>query len=149
MNRNKGFTLIELVIVIVILGILAAYAVPKYMAIDREARIAVVQGLEGSVRAATDMCYAVANARALAGGAVVIDIGRGNNVEFTNGYPDATNNGIVAALADTSGFTVSFVANTAVFQKNGAPTPANCSVSYIYDGGATSTPAISSSTAGC
>jgi MSHA pilin protein MshA len=68
MNKNRGFTLIELIIVIVILGILAAYAVPKYMAIDRDARVAVVRGLEGSLRAATDMCHAVANARGLAGG---------------------------------------------------------------------------------
>jgi MSHA pilin protein MshA len=133
----------------VILGILAAYAVPKFMAIDREARIAVVQGLEGSLRTAADMSHGVANAQGLAVGAVSIDIGRGNIVTFTNGYPDASNAGIVSTLADVSGFSINVTATTVTFEKNGAPVPANCAVSYSYNGAATSTPAIVGTTSGC
>jgi hypothetical protein len=87
--------------------------------------------------------------KGIGGGAATIDVGRGNNVDFTNGYPDPDASGIVAALADTSGFSMTYTPDTVVFSKNGAPAAATCSVTYIYDGGASSTPAISNDTSGC
>ena len=63
--RNKGFTLIELVVVIVILGILAVVAAPKFMGLQREARIADLKGLEGSLKAANEMVYAKATMKGL------------------------------------------------------------------------------------
>jgi len=47
--KVSGFTLIELVVVITILGILAAFAVPKFIALDSQARTTVVNGLGGTV----------------------------------------------------------------------------------------------------
>ena len=61
MFRNKaqgGFTLIELVIVIVILGILAAVAIPKYEDMREEARTAALKGQLGSIRSALAIQYA-------------------------------------------------------------------------------------------
>ena len=51
MNRSRqgGFTLVELVVVIIVLGVLAAFAVPRFMGIDTQARIASVNSLAGTL----------------------------------------------------------------------------------------------------
>ena len=58
MKREKGFTLIELVMVIVILGILAAVAMPKYVNMQDEAKSAAAKGVIGTVRSAVAIQYA-------------------------------------------------------------------------------------------
>ena len=55
---SRGFTLIELVVVIVILGILSATAVPKFMDMQKDARAAVLMGMAGAVKSANSMVYA-------------------------------------------------------------------------------------------
>ncbi len=58
MQNEEGFTLIELVIVIVILGILAAAAIPKYVDMTNEARQSAVDGIAGSLNSASAVNYA-------------------------------------------------------------------------------------------
>jgi prepilin-type N-terminal cleavage/methylation domain-containing protein len=52
MKKSTGFTLIELVIVIVIIGILAAVAIPRYLDLSDEATTAAKAGMEGAVKSA-------------------------------------------------------------------------------------------------
>lgn len=105
-GNQRGFTLIELIIVIVVLGILAATAVPKYFDMRTDARVAAVQGLAGGVSGAA----AIAHAACLmdtAGCSVTaatdqVSLG-GTPVDLVYGYPAATAAGIEAALDYTAG----------------------------------------------
>jgi MSHA pilin protein MshA len=58
MLRRKGFTLIELVMVIVILGILAAVAIPKFFDLQATAKLSAEKGVVGSVRSGISTYYA-------------------------------------------------------------------------------------------
>ena len=57
-HMESGFTLIELVIVIVILGILASVAIPKYEDMREQARVATMKGQLGAIRSAIAIQYA-------------------------------------------------------------------------------------------
>jgi MSHA pilin protein MshA len=138
----KGFTLIELVVVITILGILAAFAIPRFTSLEVQARVAATQALGGSVRSAA----ALAHAQWLATGTAPATVSmEGQSITITNGYPDRAT--VNSALQDTTGFT--YTPATGVFTKTGAAAAANCSVTYTAPAAANTAPTIAVDTSNC
>ena len=139
--RVAGFTLIELVVVIALLGILAAFAIPRFVGLEREARTATVLGISGSIRSAATLAHSMSLAQGI--NPVLME---GNAINLTEGYPDASS--IAATLADLTGFsvTVNGAADQAIFSKNGAA--GNCQVAY-NDALVGNAPVISVDVSGC
>ena len=125
-TAQRGFTLIELVVVIVILGILAAFAVPRFMGLEDQARVAAVNAMAGSLRSAATMAHGVWEASGTP--AAITVPGAANTVTILNGYPTANARGVVLLLQDTSGFTVT--GGGTIYTPNGAKTSA-CQVTYV------------------
>jgi MSHA pilin protein MshA len=93
MKRQQGFTLIELVVVIIILGILAVTAAPKFINVQADARTATLNGVKAAMQGANSMIYSkaiLAGLNTATNQAVTVAPGVTVTTDF--GYLDASNN---------------------------------------------------------
>ncbi|UNP88315.1 prepilin-type N-terminal cleavage/methylation domain-containing protein [Aeromonas encheleia] len=135
MKKQAGFTLIELVIVIIILGILAVTAAPKFLNLQDDARTSTLKGVEGSLNSAGAMVYSKA---VIAGkdtaSTETLDIGNGVSVGIAYGYPKATQVDLEKVLELSSGdwsFSTPVSSSIKIFPAGvSATTATDCFVTY-------------------
>ena len=136
MKRQGGFTLIELVVVIVILGILAVTAAPRFLNLQNDARKASIQGLKGAIDGAAGITYGKA---AVEGVETATTSNVDGSISAAFGYPTATATGIGNAVVGLNEDWSSFVDTSATpneivigFKQEGTITKAKITDTECY-----------------
>ncbi|MCG9680993.1 type II secretion system GspH family protein [Vibrio sp. Isolate23] len=154
MKKQGGFTLIELVVVIVILGILAVTAAPRFLNLQGDAREASLQGLRGAMQGAAGIVYGKAAIDGSETSSSAVNVTAGSTTVSTIfGYPVASSAGIGAAVAglaeDWDEITSAGQPTDSISYTFDGTTTAGCHVNYERATSAGDEPTITVVTTGC
>lgn len=155
-KAQAGFTLIELVAVIVLLGILAATALPLFINLQGDAKASVIESMKGTVKSVSSQAYAKALVSGQTGATGSIEVD-GITINLKFGYPDRTgiwdlidydpakfDEEAPAATANTSHIGYNLNSDT-----GNLVTDDDCHVTYVEAANATTKPVISTVVTSC
>jgi prepilin-type N-terminal cleavage/methylation domain-containing protein len=142
-KKSKGFTIVELVVVIIILGILAATALPRFLNVESDAQAGVADGIRASILSGSNMAHAkyIANGKSVhldlddSGTWTTADLGLS-----ATGYPQGTTNGSV--VTDNCSNVLSVLLNNTTSgmvvdaATAGSPTTPALAIAAVIDSGA-------------
>lgn len=163
-KQKECTTLVGLVILAIVLAILVAFALSRYMKFCSETNIATTWYLKSSMKSAAELIHSIAKAQIAAGtisrpvhsNGVTVKIDANTTVTTACGhttkgdclYPDSVDAGIVAALKSLvpNDYTIGNSTSRTSIQVSKSGAPANCFVTYNIRFG---TPIVTATTSGC